>query len=1044
MVSAGYSPAGDATAHTLHHALGNLGGPRKNWMLPSSAPVEPPALPAQPSANPLPFTVRGRGRPRKIPSQRRPSLHPVDPSVQSHYTGQPEQHPASNYTSSPQLANALAPRPSLASVLPSSTPSEDAATSAATAAAATITMSPAVATVSPTTYSPAASADAFTFDSAGAAYAPETPLEHVSMDPLQRRRPSHGSVDGHTRQVYAPHKSTNLRPAVRQNMTNTMSHVATDIATPNLPRRPSLNTYSQANSPIQRQAHSHSPSTLTHPPGQVSSPHLPAGVQFHHSAERRTTALPQTFQGTSPASPNMSFTMSPWYTTKSCLDQLKAFQVSMSALPSHSRDRLRFGVLRDATEKEDWFYLTIHQCYCMLTTAPEALPDTIKNLPGLPEAQKVLQDILEPNYILSSSVLDFFSNYPYPMQAIFAKWPSGFDYQVHLFTMFVAHCLNYEHLRSTCDQRRYPPLARELDTTLCVPSPIFQRLVFTGFLRYLWRANQKAPFAEKFEVMAVSVFQQNQVDYYRQKHESASAQSREALAAEQVCASKLRAAVEGYENALRQGGIPSSPIYQPHQQQLQHQQQQHQYQQHQHQQRQSNTARQPNANGVTSPYLQQHVVHQVYEQNYTPALPINTNIQTQPAPIPAQPTPISTQIQTKPPTSLLPPSGRVQPQQRVPNPARFSLHQAHLRSPVLNAHSVPSPLYGFQEGYVKFPARLSEPGCTMEKWVFVVTPERISSFPKTVRRSVADPGVRNINEANKIARLRCIKWTKGTDTPKEHVWATTDTSWIPYLYLSLNGTRLEARKKTHHGKDLAVDVTDLLREGENVLEMTVMAQPSDTSHWDYLLGIEAINIISHDSIKLNCTTQNCVSAHTVLDSIKQKLSGSSATAATDDDDDLHIVQSNMTINLREPFSQSTLCDTPVRSRFCLHNDCFDLDIFLRSRLGKSHVSPVDQWKCPICGTDARPNVLVHDGFIEHVNMALEARGLSETRQIVVLQDGTWRVKDEAEGGGAVQRRESEEGKVATPTTATAYAIPGSSVSRLSSIPVDAEVIDLSD
>ncbi|KAF5846149.1 hypothetical protein GGP41_008609 [Bipolaris sorokiniana] len=1033
MVSAGHSPTDDATAHTLHHVLGNLGGPRKSWMLPANAPVEPPALPAQPSAILLPFTVRGRGRPRKIPSQRRPSLHPVDPSAQSQYTGQPEQHPASNYSASPQLANALAPRPSIASVLPSPTPSEYAATSAATLAAV------AVATPSPITYSPAVNVGVFTFHSAGAAYAPETPIEHTYVDSVQHGRASHGSIDGDAYQIFAPPKPTNPRLSVRRSMTNMPPHVAADVATPDLPHRPSLNTYPQTNSPIQRQAHTHTPSNLTYPPGQVPSPRVPTSVQFHHPAERRTMVLPQTFPAVSLTSSNMSPRMSSWYTANSCLEKLNAFQVSISALPSNTRDKLRLGVLRDATEKEDWFYLTMHQCYCMLTTAPETLPDSIKNLPDLPQAEKVLQDILEPNHNLSSGVVHFFSNYPYPMQNIYANWPSGFDHQVYLFSMFVAHCLNYEYLRNMCDQRRYPPLARELDTTLCIPSTILQRLVFIAFIRYLWRANQKAPFMEKFEVMAVTIFQQNQIDYFRQKLESTPVQSREALAAERVCASKLRAAVEGYENALRQGGIPSIPLYQSHQHQHQHQQQ-----------RQSNTARQFKPNSVVSPYPQRLAVHQVYEQNYTPSLPINTSIQPQPAPIPAQPTPTSTQLQTKPSTSLLPPSGRVQPQQRVANPARFSLHQAHLRSPVLNAHSVPSPLYTFQEGYVKSPARLSEPGCTMEKWVFVVTPDKMTSFPKTVRQSVADPGVRSINETNKIARLRCIKWKDKTYTPKEHVWATTDTSWIPYLYLSLNGTPLEARKKMHHGKDLAVDVTDLLREGENVLEMTVMTQSSDTSHLDYLLAIEAITIISHDSIKLNCTTQNRASAQTVLESIKQKLSGSSATATDDnnnnddDDDDFHIVQSNMTINLREPFSQSKLCDTPVRSKFCLHNDCFDLDVFLRSRPRKGDASVVDHWKCPICGTDARPNVLVHDGFIEHVNMALEARGLSEARQIVVLQDGEWRVKDEGEGG-AVQRRESEEGEVSTPAT-TAVAVPWPSMSRLSSIsiPVDAEIIDLSD
>ncbi|XP_014558350.1 hypothetical protein COCVIDRAFT_94692 [Bipolaris victoriae FI3] len=1023
MVSAGHSPTDDATGHTLHHALGNLGGPRKSWMLPSNTSVEPSALPAQPSASPLPFTVRGHGRPRKIPSQRHPSLHPVDPSAQSPYTAQPEQHPASNYAASPQLANALAPRPSIASVRTSPIPCEDAATSAATAAAAAVAV--AVATASPTTYSPAANVSTFTFNSDGSAYAPETSLEHVYMDSVQRGRASHGSIDGHPRQIFPPPQPTNPQPSVRRCMTNVPPHVAADVATPDLPRRPSLNTYPQTNSPIQRQAHTHSPSSLTHTPGQVPSPHVPTGVQFHHPAERRTMALPQTFPESSPTSLNMTFTMSSWYTANSCLDTLSAFQASTPALTSNSRDKLRLGVLRDATEKQDWFYLTMHQCYCMLTTAPETLPDTIKNLPGLPQAKKILQDILEPNHILSPGVLYFFTNYPYPMRQIYDTWPSGFNYQVHLFRMFVAHCLNYEYLKSTCDQRRYPPLARELDTTLCIPSPMFQRLIFTAFLRYLWHANQKNPLATEFEVRAVAVFQQNQIDYFRQKLESTPVRSQEALAAEQVCASKIRAAVEGYENALRQGGVPSMSLYQSHQQQ---------------QQRQSSTARQLNATSVASPYPQQSAIHQVYEQNYTPSLPINTNLQPQPAP-----TPTSAQIQTKLPASLLPPSGRVQPQQRVANPARFSLHQAHLRSPVLKAHCVPSPLYIFQEGYVKSPARLSEPGCTMEKWVFVVTPDQMSSFPRTVRQSVADPGVRNIKENNKIARLRCIKWKKGTDTPKEHVWATTDTSWIPYLYLSLNGTPLEVRKKMHHGKDLAVDVTDLLREGENVLAMTIMTQLSDTSHLDYLLAIEAMTIISHDSIKLNCTTKDRVSAQTILESIKQKLSGpiSSSAAATDDDDDLHVVQSNMTVNLREPFGQSKLCDTPVRSKFCHHHDCFDLDIFLRSRPRKGDASVVDHWKCPICGTDARPNVLVHDGFIECVNMALEARGLSETRQIIVLQDGKWRVKDEAEGG-AVQRRESEEREASTPNTTVA--LPWSSVSRLSSvsIPPDAEIIDLSD
>jgi hypothetical protein len=222
----------------------------------------------------------------------------------------------------------------------------------------------------------------------------------------------------------------------------------------------------------------------------------------------------------------------------------------------------------------------------------------------------------------------------------------------------------------------------------------------------------------------------------------------------------------------------------------------------------------------------------------------------------------------------------------------------------------------------------------------------------------------------------------------------------------------------------------MVKEGENMLEVTVMAHAhADTSFRNYAVAIEHLGITSHSSVKQKCLEMNRIHGKEVLQDIQKKLSGSS------EDDEIAIVESNLTINLFDPFSASKMCDIPVRGRTCLHNECFDLDTFLSTRRRTGDVCVHDLWRCPICKGDARPQHLMFDGFIADVKTVLDQKGLSDTRAIIVTQDGEWDVKAEVrDPNGVSERSESRE----APARREA---PSPTATRA---PVPAEVIDLSD
>ncbi|KAF1851280.1 uncharacterized protein K460DRAFT_250998, partial [Cucurbitaria berberidis CBS 394.84] len=657
----------------------------------------------------------------------------------------------------------------------------------------------------------------------------------------------------------------------------------------------------------------------------------------------------------------------------------------------HHPDRRRLMALKDALADRDWAYLTMHQYYCLLTFNQGVVPHQVLTHPSLRTACDMMKTILQANETLTNAVLGFLCDFPYSLLDMADKWPSDFQHHGELFLSFITHSPNWDRLNIICQNRKCPPLARELAVDIKIASRTFQRLVFLSFVRYTWLRKADDSLRIPCEANVVAIFKKNQDDFYRRASLTANVQASNLQINQQEKESELRMfgsqfkqVIAGLELSLPQGqnrfarAAPSNQMA-------------------------------PRSGRPVNPHGPQTT-----QQASGPGRSRTQNV----------PGSHIQSVQLPRRRPLLPPPGWTQPQQRQPNPGRFSLHQAHLRSPVLQARLVPSPLYHFAVGFIQPPTRLVHAGRAIERCSFTRTRDAMQHIAKTVPGALGEPDTRSVCEGSQTVRLRCIKWPAGAELPNEHAWAVADTAWVPNSHITFNGKYLQQRKKIHHGKDLPIVITGLLKEGVNKLEIAVLAQSHDLSPQNYLFAIEILSFKSHDAIKQHCLTNRPVPAEQILEGIKKKLHGTN-------NDEISILDSNTTINLFDPFSASRMCDIPVRSVACLHNDCFDLETFLQTRQRKNDTSVPDQWRCPICNADARPHYLFVDGFIEHVHKQLKAQGLLRTRAIIVQQNGTWKPKPEVcDPNGVSDRGASEENP--TPTRAQF------------SIPAHVDVIDLCD
>ncbi|KIW11174.1 hypothetical protein PV08_10474 [Exophiala spinifera] len=328
----------------------------------------------------------------------------------------------------------------------------------------------------------------------------------------------------------------------------------------------------------------------------------------------------------------------------------------------------------------------------------------------------------------------------------------------------------------------------------------------------------------------------------------------------------------------------------------------------------------------------------------------------------------------------------------TPEPDRYALHQADLHTPpmdkVNSLDGVPqSKWYQYVETIITR-SKLLNVDSPMAEWTFEV-PEQYWARKAQSEEVVGDSFTahRKIVNGSTQFRLKCIGSDNNQDLQNiaESEYITLPTQWPRHLSASVNDNMgIDFRRRAHHGADIPADVTDYFQEGVNEVVICINFDPRERS-MSYLMAIEVITVADREVVR---SMVGQADAADVMASIVATLQ--SHPDGTDDAD-LVVAQSYISIDLVDPF-MSCIWSTPTRSRACRHRECFDLDAYLDSRTNHGGVTKPDQWKCPICKKDARPQMLVIDGFLTNVRKALDATDSLDVKAIVVSRDGSWETK----------------------------------------------------
>ncbi|KAL8919011.1 MAG: hypothetical protein Q9172_005166 [Xanthocarpia lactea] len=382
---------------------------------------------------------------------------------------------------------------------------------------------------------------------------------------------------------------------------------------------------------------------------------------------------------------------------------------------------------------------------------------------------------------------------------------------------------------------------------------------------------------------------------------------------------------------------------------------------------------------------------------------------------------------------LLPPAGQKLSTLAQPNPSVIALHQAQGRSPyhtVVDDSGQPTvniKYFRYIEGVAILHHRLKIGTRQQTEFQFDIGEDDRALLSGTRAGLNGAPSVRNVRLGSRFGRIRCVDATRIADFQRDDqaAWVTANQVWPEYVTVVLNGEHLDIRKKLHYGKDLPIDVTALMKFGSNKLSVSIIS-PETEDKTEYAIGLETIQIVDTAGVKVLTGVLPYVEAQQRVMRRLQNV-----------EPDIEVVNPSLVINMSDPYT-SRIWDIPMRGRGCRHDQCFDLDVFLETRTSKrpgQSCNP-DQFRCPICDGDARPQNLVKDEFFEVLRAELAKRNRLDAKAIIMQQDGTWEVQEEektGETGDGSGRRRSE---VKPHVAASAATKDGNSTRQVEVIEID--------
>ncbi|KAL9001003.1 MAG: hypothetical protein Q9169_000487 [Polycauliona sp. 2 TL-2023] len=384
---------------------------------------------------------------------------------------------------------------------------------------------------------------------------------------------------------------------------------------------------------------------------------------------------------------------------------------------------------------------------------------------------------------------------------------------------------------------------------------------------------------------------------------------------------------------------------------------------------------------------------------YHSAPPMQANRQAPPNPWPLNRTSPGPHLGSSPqivyPQPLVPPAGQRISTTAHPNPIVAALHQSQARSPILTVvddsdqPTVNTKYFRYVEGASILDSRLKIGKRQHAEFHFRIGEDDAALLSGTREGQKGAPLIRNVRLGARFGRVRCIDATKMTDIQQDNqrLWVTANQVWPEHVTVIFNCKHLDVRKKLHYGKDLPIDVTAAINLGNNRFSVSILS-PQTEDPTEYAFGLETIQLIDAAGAK-------ALTGVLPYDEARQRV----LRRIQNEDPDVEVVNSHVVINMSDPYT-SRIWDVPMRGRYCLHDQCFDLDTFLETRTSKRPGQPCDpdQFKCPICGGDARPQSLVKDGFFEVLRLELAQRDRLDAKAIVMQQDGTWEVQEEEKTG----------------------------------------------
>ncbi|KAL8809483.1 MAG: hypothetical protein Q9223_001243 [Gallowayella weberi] len=329
------------------------------------------------------------------------------------------------------------------------------------------------------------------------------------------------------------------------------------------------------------------------------------------------------------------------------------------------------------------------------------------------------------------------------------------------------------------------------------------------------------------------------------------------------------------------------------------------------------------------------------------------------------------------------------------NPGLTALHQHGARSPLLsvvNDAGEPSTNlthFRFLEGVSVLPGYLKVGSRQNTEFSFHVDEGDLALLSGTCEGQNGSTSTRTVRIGSRFGRIRCVVAMKGVDLSSDDgsAWMTANHVWPNLVTVNFNKQHVDIRKKIHYGKDLPIDVSAMIKLGDNKFSVSIIAPPNGDKT-EYAIGLETIQLVDTAGAK-------ALTGVLSYDEARQRVLRKFQNA----DPEIEVVNQLAVINLCDPYT-SRIWDAPMRGVTCRHDECFDLDTFLETRCSKRPGQPSDpdEFKCPICGADARPQRLIKDEFFERLRTELAGKKRLDAKAIIMQQDGRWEVKEEEKTG----------------------------------------------